>query len=517
LTSVKNPAIRAAIKSVEAAKNVENVYAGEKFRAALSELKELPFPEFQTAIAELYEAYKWESPVVKNGCGAVAAQVAGQPVTFTRTQDFVRHYLTPESPFKGLLAWHSVGTGKTCMAVAAATSEFESAGYTILWVTRNALMSDVYKNIFGAVCSIPISDAIAAGASVPADLTAAKRMLSRAWLPPITYRMLQNALQGKNELGRALLLKNRADPLHKTFLIMDEVHKLMDGDLGSAEAADFGIIQNFIHKSYAASGGDSVRPLLMTATPITDTPRELFAILNTLIGASDRRLMDFESFRKAYTTDSGEITTDGAAYFQDRVKGLISYLNREYDPTTFAQPVFEDVVVPVGGVVLPGVEELVSRCLADSAPPLAPSFDNCAGIDETMEADMYTLEERDLRPKARATALAALKKTYKKRRAACEKRNVASRKAHTKAVKGYLKSAGACWTAQKKTFGSSKGASQLAEVEACFGKKAVREGFPPKPAFLEAVRARLAADAAEDVENDADSAASNTGAVYNAV
>ena len=42
------------------------------------------------------------------------------------------------------------------MAVAAATTHFEQAGYTILWVTRNALMADVYKNIFGAVCSIPI-------------------------------------------------------------------------------------------------------------------------------------------------------------------------------------------------------------------------------------------------------------------------------------------------------------------------------------------------------------------------
>ena len=504
-SSISDPKVRSVIKSVEAAKNVE------KFRDALSKLKDLPFSEFQTAIAGLYEAYKWDSPVVKNGCGVVGAQVQGAPVSFTRTQDFVRHYLMPESPFKGLLAWHSVGTGKTCMAVAAATSDFEAAGYTILWVTRNALMSDVYKNIFGAVCSIPIISAIESGATVPTDLTAAKRMLSRAWLPPITYRMLQNALEGKNELGRMLAARHRGDPLHKTFLIMDEIHKLNDGDLGPAESADFSVIQNFIHKSYAASGRDSVRPLLMTATPITDTPRELFGILNTLIGSPSQRLMDFEEYRKKYTTDAGEITADGRDYFQERVKGLISYLNREYDPTTFAQPVFEDVLVPVGGTVYPGVEELVTRCLADSDAPTPPNYDDCAGLDDELEAELYSLEDADMKPKALEKAKAALKKTFKKRRAACEKRNTATRKAYDKNVKAYLKTAGGCWTDQKKLFAAVKGASQLAEAELCFGKKAVREAFPLKPAFLDAVRARLHSG----MEEDTNSVRSNTGAVFN--
>ena len=505
-TPIRDTKIRSVINAVKNAKDIEHVYAAEKFKTALSKIGKLPFSEFQTVIASLYAAYKWDSPVVKNGCDIVAAAATGAPVSFTRTQDFVRHYLTPQSPFKGLLAWHSVGTGKTCMAVAAATSEFEAAGYTILWVTRNALMSDVYKNIFGAVCSIPIISAIESGASVPDDLTAAKRMLSRAWLPPITYRMLQNALEGKNELGRMLAAKHRGDPLHKTFLIMDEVHKLMDGDLGAAESADFNVIQNFIHKSYSSSGSDSVRPLLMTATPITDTPRELFAILNTLIGTAEDRLMEFETFRTKYTTESGEITEEGANYFRERVKGLISYLNREYDPTTFAQPIFEDVIVPVGGVTYPGVEELAARCVTGTDAPIPPNYDDCAGLEDDMEAEIHALK-KDLAPKALKNAIASLKKTYKKRRAMCEKQNAATRKIYDKSVKAYLKTLGGCWTAQKKLFSASKRTSQLVDVEACFGKKSVREGFPPKSAFLEAVRTRLN-------RNNSESVTSNTGAVF---
>jgi hypothetical protein len=323
--------------------------------------------------------------------------------------------------------------------------------------------------------------------------------------------MFQNALQGKNELGRMLAAKHKRDPLHKTFLIMDEVHKLMDGDLSAAESADFNVIQNFIHKSYASSGAASVRPLLMTATPITDTPNELFTILNTLIAKPADRLMNFEQFRRTYTTDAGDITDGGAAYFQDRAKGLISYLNREYDPTTFAQPHFTEIIVPVGGKIPPTLEDLVARCTADLELPDAPDLDDCGALDEEEEAEYYMIKESDLKPKAQEKALAKVAKTYKKRRAACEKRNAATRKAHAKLVKSVLKSAVACWTAQKKAFGAQKGPSQISELEACFGKKqkGVADNFPTKPAYMEAVQARFAG-----VGNfEANSARSNTGAV----
>jgi hypothetical protein len=355
-------------------------------KKTLRDLLDLPTDEFQHAVSELYAKYQWDSPIIKNGCEAIAAPgQQGKPVIFTKTQDFIRHYLTPESPFKGLLAWHSVGTGKTCMAVAAATSHFETAGYTILWVTRNSLMSDVYKNIFGSVCSIPIMKAVEDGKSIPSDLSKAKRMLSRLWSPPISYRTFQNALQKKNELGRLLYKKNATDPLHKTFLIMDEVHKLQDGDLSASEAADFGIIQNYIHKSYTTSGAESVRPLLMTATPITDTPKELFEILNTLIADPERRLSDFKSFREDYTNENGDIRPEGVTYFQERVRGLISYLNREFDPTTFAQPIFHNERVVLRDPTSPSVGALVDKCLQQQP-------DVAAEITGQRPLDSYIIE-----------------------------------------------------------------------------------------------------------------------------
>jgi hypothetical protein len=431
------------------------------------------FSEFQTMIHRDYGEFAWSAPVVASGCDVVAAAKYGAPVNFTPTQNFVRHYLTPASPFKGLLAWHSVGTGKTCMAVAA-TGAFEAAGYKILWVTRNALMADVYKNIFGAVCSLPIAAAIADGATVPEDLRAAKKMLSSAWLPPISYRMFQNALEGKNELGRALAAAQPRDPLRRVFLVMDEIHKLRDGDLAPAEAADFATIQRYIHASYAASGDESVRVLLMTATPITDKPEELFDILNTLIPVPRDRLMSFDDFRARFTTPAGSIDDEGVTYFQARAKGLISYLNRSQDPTTFAQPRFHTVQVAAGATHVPDVDELVTRCLAGTAPRVTGADDPCDAV-----AALKAVKRRDV----------AQSRRLKEARAACA--------ATKKAARTRRAAAGKCYTAEKKKF-KDAAKTQLGEAARCLGARGAAE-FPDRAAFLAAFDAPAAATPATSI------------------
>ena len=416
----------------------------------------LPFAEFQAQVMQLYAKHKWASPIVKNGCEATGAFEPGKPVSFTRTQDFVRHYLTPESPLKGLLAWHSVGTGKTCMAVAAATTQFEKAGYTILWVTRNALMADVYKNIFGSVCSIPIIEHLESGKKIPAGLGAQKRLLSRAWMQPISYRMFQNALQKKNELGRRLYEKSPADPLHKTFLIIDEIHKLKDGDLSASEAADFDTIRDYIYRSYQKSGADSVRPLVMTATPIADKPSDLFEILNMLIPRPADRFMDFDQFRRRHTTEVGTITADGKSYFQEHAKGLISYLNREFDPTTFAQPEFHTVIAPVGEARVPEIPELVDACMVDvdidNLPPAQCDFEDEMSEQIANIATSGKQKEKEIKQ---------IQKMFKRRTRECKR-------TWNTTVKAIKKKTGKCFSERRKLYNTRKSRAQIRQLESCF-------------------------------------------------
>ncbi len=442
------------------------------------------FAEFQEFIRKRYAAYGWEAPVVKSGCDT--APIMGQPVQFSKSQDFVRHYLSPTSPFAGLLAWHSVGTGKTCTAVATATTAFEQAGYSILWVTRNSLMADVWKNVFGAVCSIPMQEYVNKGKKFPARLGTRKRLLGKAWFDPISYRSLQNALipveKGKRKgqitkLGKVLRDRNgAADPLRKTFLIIDEVHKLLDGDLKASEMADFEKIAAAIHNSYRVSGKDAVKVLLMTATPITDNPEGLFRLLNLLIPQESKRLPTVEAFRVKYTREDGTITKEGEAFFQSHAKGLISYLNREFDPTAFAQPHFNRVKVVASGADLITDRNIVAECVAEEMDDENVEELDCDvdTLKEGLAEELEALEEEGLAKKELAERKRTLKANYKERIADCKAR-MKTRKA---AMKDVERRVGLCVAAKAKTRKAAWKYSQQKAVKKCFGK--AFHGEPPK-------------------------------------
>lgn len=433
-------------------------------------------------LGESFEAYRWPKPIVKNGCEAPVER--GKAAVFSKTQDFIRHYFTPERPIKGLLAWHSVGTGKTCMAVAAATTQFEQAGYTILWVTRNALMADVYKNIFGTVCSIPLMDK-----AIPDDASKQKRLLSKAWLAPISYRTFQNALEKKNELGRTLYRKNPSDPLFKTFLVIDEIHKLHDGDLSVAESADFHKIQNYIFNSYETSGKDSVRPLLMTATPITDSPNELFEIINTLIPNPANRL-DLDNFRKDYTDSEGLISEAGKSLYVEKTKGLVSYLNREFDPTTFTQPQFYaiDIVLQSNSDIPSFIDTYMKQIGIDNLITEQMREKDCDAdlrvAQEKVDAEITALEKEIINTadknakkvlKGKILDLNQILKDAeimnKTRRKKCEKTNQELAKAEIKTRKAFMTTLISDMKTRYEKTQNKSGSAQLKGLETCLSYK----------------------------------------------
>lgn len=443
--------------------------------------KRMDFGDFQKFVRDKYASFGWESPVVKNGCEI--APVPGKAVQFSKSQDFVRHYLTPDSPFRGLLAWHSVGTGKTCTAVAAATTDFEKQGYSILWVTRNSLMADVWKNMFGAVCSISIQEQLDAGKKMPKTLGGQKRMVSKLWFDPISYRTFQNAVVpvkkgarkgAVNKLGQVLRARNgEKDPLARTFIIIDEVHKLLDGDLKASEMADFDAIAKAIHNSYSVSGSHSARVLLMTATPITDNPEGLFKLLNVLIPDESRRFPTLDEFREEYTDEDGNISAAGSRFFQSRAKGLISYLNREFDPSTFAQPTFHTVPVPVSGSSVPADEALVRACVDADAEEIEEIECDVAELQKELADELAAAEDKGLPKKELAAAKRTLKADYKKRIDDCKE----AVKARTRKLKEREKRIGVCLSAKSKERRRSYTLSQQKAAKRCVGKEF--KGSPP--------------------------------------
>ena len=118
----------------------------------------------------------WDKIKVVNKCVSnTSNEQKSHKIDLNPTQKFITKYFSPLSPYKGLLLWHSVGTGKTCSGVSIA-SEFEKYDYNILWVTRTTLKSDVWKNIFDQICHSIILREVENGKKLPENLTEEKNV-----------------------------------------------------------------------------------------------------------------------------------------------------------------------------------------------------------------------------------------------------------------------------------------------------------------------------------------------------
>lgn len=243
-------------------------------------------------------------------------------------------------------------THNTCSAIATASSSFEQKGYTMLWVTRTTLKSDIWKNMFDQICSQTIQEQMQNGEIDVDKATHTKRMrmLSNAWsIRPMSYKQFSNMILKSNALYKALIKKNgEVDPLRKTLLIIDEAHKLYGGtDLSSIERPDMKVLENAIQQSYEISGLDSVKVLLMTATPITQDPMELIKLINLAKPSKYQMPAEFDAFAEKFLDEHGRFTPEGEKKYLDAIAGHVSYLNREKDARQFAQPIIKYVKTPL--------------------------------------------------------------------------------------------------------------------------------------------------------------------------
>lgn len=391
----------------------------------------LPYEEYNYRMFRLFKRnYKWKEPTYKNTCSLEVKQKKQKPgprvVKYTNTQNFIKAFMFPRTPIKGMLVYHQTGSGKTCAAVAAA-SNFLSSRWTVIWVSRTSLLNNVWKNIFEEVCETSIRGFINQGNDLPEEFSEKRKLLGKYWLNPVSFRTFSNAMRGTisedgkvirgNDLFKSLVYRNGPiDILRKTLVIFDEVHKIYGGDLKWQEKPDVKAIENKIFRSYDYSAmkdnrtSYSCKLLLMSATPITHDPMELISLINLLIPSrEDRFTTDYNKFVKNYIRQDGKLTHEFISKFRNRAKGLISFLDRSRDPSQFAQIEYEKVVVPISGQEtkqqLTKDMELCNKILKDE-------LETCKNIKNFDERNKCKYESRKINKQCASQVKRRNKKSY---------------------------------------------------------------------------------------------------------
>jgi hypothetical protein len=172
------------------------------------------------------------------------------------------------------------------------------------------------------------------------------KLINDNWFPILSYKQFTNLIAKKNKFYDDLVKRNgKEDPFRKTLIIIDEVHKLYSKNLSGNEKPDIKELKSAFNKSYKLSKKESVKLLLLTATPITDDPLSLVKILNLMLDEKDEFNEDPDNFIKEYCNENGLFNYNGFTKFLNKTVGIVSYLNRSSDVRQFAYPVISNVLV----------------------------------------------------------------------------------------------------------------------------------------------------------------------------
>lgn len=251
----------------------------------------------------------------------------GGKINFYRHQVLVSKYLNPKTPYRGILAYHGLGSGKTLLS-AITISNFikEDPERVICYIAPPGLVGNFYKDLYKLdnevlfppeiksqldFIDISLTEEYQGMGLTPFKIRSLvnekldrikerevkKRILvmsyeswgnrlrgSTAWDTPVNLPDIVNTRSNKQGIGGIISNANKKvkkmdtaeDPLfNNTLVIMDEVQELIS-------SKNKKVIPHMNWIQQAVRHAKDIKILFMTATPIKNHPYELAILLNLL-------------------------------------------------------------------------------------------------------------------------------------------------------------------------------------------------------------------------------------------
>jgi hypothetical protein len=287
--------------------------------------------DFQNKIQQLFLTFGFSPDKAETKFDANACKFVSENVKLRYYQKIVSTYLI-YGPYRGLIAWHGLGSGKTCTSIDAVDKFIQihqlAKGLSLdndkikeykMYLVLPPVKS-LEENFRSELVKCPsiIREAIEESSKrgdIKSDLT--NRIINK-YINIVSYVSLANKLKaGKINLNNSLL-------------IFDEAHQFL------YPLKQFESKYNYLQEKLKTI--DNCKILLLTATPIFRNKTDLNKLINILKHKDQRKLPDNnKDFNRKYIT-RGVLNKE--KYFND-IKGYISYYSVEDNKSLFAQKVNE--------------------------------------------------------------------------------------------------------------------------------------------------------------------------------
>jgi len=296
---------------------------------------------------------------------------------YTSVQKFVAQFMSPKTPYNGMLLYHGVGVGKTCTAILAAEAFLElSPKNKVFIIAPPAIQPGFYRTIFdssrikfGSESDVPNEHEGCTGnrylyltqtqyerEKKDIELRVNKLINKRySIMGYVAFRNMVKEIIGqipvtlnpeKKAQQETRLLQNA---LSGSLIIVDEAHNMRDVSDDADDADD--LTSGAPDERSDSSGGKKLAPylrkvletcegnklLLMSATPMYNTYSEIVSLLNYLLYADhvDKSQLLRESDIKFQMNESGEqLTPESEARIIKVANGRVSFMRGE-NPKAF--------------------------------------------------------------------------------------------------------------------------------------------------------------------------------------
>lgn len=306
----------------------------------------MSFPEIES------ENYYSELLMKKEIKDYKTTKVTQSKIQLEPQQKMLSNYISPITPYNGLLVFHETGVGKTGTAIAIAErfkDYLKKADTRILVLVKNTTIEKNFKNelmkefFTGSSYISPTERQRYIKASNAAKANFFKvfsRRLGKLY-EFITYGTFINRTIGRLKTkGKREIQGTKINSLNNRIIIIDEAHNLTGND-------GYLAVRTMLNKSY------NTRVVLLSATPAFDNVGEITEILNMIL-PKDQQLPDRINKKKTKAflirpvfgipkkLKTGQLniplkipilTTTGMSLIKEYSKGKVSYLR--VNPATF--------------------------------------------------------------------------------------------------------------------------------------------------------------------------------------
>lgn len=334
----------------------------------------------------------------------------------TQTQKLLQNFISPNTPYKGLLVFHGVGVGKTCTSITIAEGfkEYLEEKNKKVYVLLKPSIRENFKrgiidinkvnkgddeqctgdNYFDELGEKLVNQNLKSKDELKRLERKANRLINKYYefygygeFIGI-FKQIEQEIKETDKKDRQFILKKKLrEKFADSVIIIDEAHNITPRD---KSYTDIGLpkkdepskkkLNNDFTKSLSLTRGekdgkevsailskiikmvDNLKLILLSATPMYNEAPEIVYLLNLLLNNDKKPLMDASQM-----FDEGKITTHGKEILRKKANGYVSYLRGE-NPINFPyklDPVGSDVLAPsnlpdkdMKGNVIPDIQKL---------------------------------------------------------------------------------------------------------------------------------------------------------------